>query len=342
VRLISLLLKPLSLVYELVLKLRHRLYDRGFFTSRSFDFPIIVIGNLSLGGSGKTPMTIYLVDYFSAKIPTVILSRGYGRKSKGFLEVILDKQVEKYGDEPCLIKSKSEKTRNFVGEDRSEAIKQIHDLIPEKKIVILDDAFQHRKLKAGLNILLTDYYNLYTEDELIPSGKLRDIKERSTVVDLIIVTKSPDIIPQSELKSRLDSIKKYSSAPIIFSSLFYQNPINFFTRKETKINEKIIVVTALANSKPFLDFLKGNNHIVCHNKFKDHYQFSIENVNKWIEYMGEYEFTQIVTTEKDAVKLGKFQDLFEKENIELIVIPIQMHFEEADEIILRKIIDKAL
>jgi tetraacyldisaccharide 4'-kinase len=175
VRFISLLLKPLSYGYGLVLKLRHWLYDRGFLASYSFDFPVIVIGNLSLGGSGKTPMTIYLADSLAEKIQTIILSRGYGRVTTGFLEVEQVNQPKKYGDEPCLIKSKNDKTRNFVGEDRVEAIRKIDKLIPGQKVIILDDAFQHRKLKAGLNILLTDFETVFSEDELVPYGKLRDI-----------------------------------------------------------------------------------------------------------------------------------------------------------------------
>lgn len=341
-RFISLLLKPLSFGYGLVLNLRHWLYDRGFLASYSFDFPVIVIGNLSLGGSGKTPMTIYLTDYLSDKIQMIILSRGYGRKSKGFYEVQLDNQVEKYGDEPYLIKSKNDKTRNFVGEDRVEAIREINSIIPEKKIVILDDAFQHRKLNAGLNILLTDYEKVFSEDDLIPSGKLRDVKGRSSIADLIIVTKCPEIISLKLRNSKIKSIQKYCTAPVIFSSIKYLNPINFFTKKEVKIDRNVVLLTALANSKSFVSYFEKNHEFIDHYKFSDHSQYSEVDVTDWLSDCNSYKISQLITTEKDAVKLIQYQDLFEEYSVELIVIPIEMQFDKSDEKILKKIIDSAL
>lgn len=341
-RLKSLLLKPLSFGYGLVLKLRHWLYDRGFLATYSFEFPVIVIGNLSLGGSGKTPMTIYLADYFSEKILTVILSRGYGRKTKGFLEIQLDNQVDLYGDEPYLIKSKNEKTRNFVGENRVEAIQKIDNQITESKVIILDDAFQHRRLKGGFNILLTDYEKVFSEDELVPCGKLRDIKERSRDADLIIVTKSPDNIDDIEKKIIIDSLKQFSLSPIIFSSIQYENPINFFTKKETKIHKNVVLLTALANSTSVIQYMEKESKVIDHFKYKDHHQYDDVNVSDWISDCISYTVNQIVTTEKDAIKLIQFKDLFEENAIELIVIPIQMQFEVKDEMVLKKIIDKTI
>lgn len=337
-RFFSLLLKPLSYSYGLVLILRHWLYDRGFLASYRFEFPVIVIGNLSLGGSGKTPMTIYLADYLSEKIQTVILSRGYGRESSGFLEVESENQPKKYGDEPCLIKSKNDRTRNFVGEDRVDAIHKIDELITEKKVIILDDAFQHRKLRAGLNILLTDFENLFPEDELVPSGKLRDIKERSQIADLIIVTKSPNLPAACDLSYRLKSIEKYSNAPVIFSSIFYQKPINYFTKKEVEIHKNTVLLTALANSKSFVRYFEKNHEFMGRFHYGDHHIFKESELIHTLNCCVGNGVNQLTTTEKDAVKLNQFQNLFEEYSVELIVIPIQMKFEKEDEKILKHLI----
>jgi len=331
---LSLILKPLSIGYGLIVYIRHWLYDRGFLASYTFDTPIIKIGNLSFGGTGKSPMTIFLANYFKEKYEVNIVSRGYGRSTKGLQQVYQESKADDVGDEPLMIKRNCVNSNVFVCEDRVSIIQKITKQLNIIKIIILDDALQHRRLKSGFQILLTDYNALFFDDSLFPLGKLRDIKSRASLADAIIVTKS-----KSRDEVTISKIKKYSNAPIFFSQIEYLDYLDYFQNSKVKLNQKVILVSAIANISLFKIEIKRNAQVQNEFSYRDHYRFKIKDVNDWINDCHELQITQIVTTEKDAVKLLDFKDIFIQNQIQLVVLPIQVQMTEEDKNMLFTLIE---
>lgn len=338
----SLLLKPLSWLYAFFIWIRHKAYDRGFFYKQSFQQPIIKIGNLSFGGTGKTPLAIYLAEYYSSILPVCILSRGYARRSKGFLEVLTDSHVSEVGDEPLLIKNRVTKSHVFVSESRLVGIENINHVIKKKHLIILDDALQHRALDNGFSILLTDFHRPFFKDFLVPAGSLRDLKRRASAADLIIVTKSPKEISHEERESLLYGIQKYTSKPIIFSGIQYLPSLNSFTKKETQFQSKVACITAIANPNLFLKYIETQAKLIKHFNFSDHFNFTenhIRNILSDSIFLSEG-IGQIAVTEKDAMKLAHYEYLFKQYNIDLLVVPISICFDENDARLLHSLIAK--
>lgn len=325
---LSLVLKPLSWLYGLILWLRHQFYDRGFFFSKTFDQPIIKIGNLSLGGSGKTPMTIFLAKHLCEINNVYILSRGYGRQSRGIHEVLESSAYRDVGDEPLMMKLKVPNVKIFVSEDRVAGIEYINQIDPKTKVILLDDSLQHRKLSGGYNILLTEYNLPFFKDELLPAGKLRDIKSRAREVDIVVVTKTDDP-ERPSLEFKMD-LEKYTNAQVSYSGIRYLPFKNLFTDKEVELNDRVMAIAAIANPSLFYDHMTTNLFQII--EYKDHYKFREFDVVEWFKFCKANQILQIIVTEKDAVKLLLFKDLFIKQNIELIVLPIEIYFEYNKEI----------
>jgi tetraacyldisaccharide 4'-kinase len=336
-------IRPLSWLYGLILWIRHWLYDRGLLFSKSFNQPIIKIGNLSFGGTGKTPMTIFIAKYLEQSHSISILSRGYSRSSSGFLEVLKNSNVNLVGDEPLLLKQRLPITKVYVCESRVAGIEKINAINQERGVIILDDAIQHRALSGGFTILLTDFNLPFYDDILTPSGSLRDLKARAAIADLIVVSKCPSPIDQNKKNDLITKIKSYATAPVVFSFIKYLNPVNFFTKEVAHLNPKIVLLTSIANPYPLLDYLNSNSIITHHFKFPDHHYFTEQDVNKIIS---DYHFhdgvTQLVMTEKDAVKFLSFKILFEKHKIELIIVPINIYFNDDDTVFVKDLLDKYL
>lgn len=341
---LSLILKPLSWLYGFILWVRHQFYDRGFFFSQTFNQPIIKIGNLSFGGTGKTPMTIFLAEYLKSKYPVSVLSRGYSRSSAGFIEVLNESSVDMVGDEPLLIKQRMSDVNVFVCESRVEGIEKINIQSPENNIIILDDALQHRALAGGFTILLTDWNLPFFSDSLTPNGSLRDLKRRASAANLIVVSKCPSDISQNKRLDLIAKVQLYTTAPVVFSHIEYSNPINLFTRKVVELKPKIIVATSIAKPFSFLAYLNSISSVLYHFEFPDHYSFKKDTV---YEILTDNHFygngvTQLVITEKDGVKLAQFKSQFDKYKIELIVVPINTYFDDADTILVNEMLEKYL
>lgn len=291
------LLFPISLIYGIIVFLRNRLYDVGIFSSTSFTTKTICVGNLSVGGTGKTPMIELLVHTLSDIYDVAILSRGYKRKSQGFLLSDDKTSVENLGDEPFQLKSKFPKVAVAVDADRKNGIHQLEKMV-DPDVILLDDAFQHRKVKPEFSILLTAYDGLFTKDWYLPTGDLRDSKREANRAEVIVVTKCPSNLSQSEKSKVLLSIKPKSHQKVFFSYLVYNTDLKGaeISLKSLK-DKKVTLVTGIASPAPLENFLKSYGIVFDHLRFNDHHFFKpteIENLKRK---------DTILTTEKDYVRL---------------------------------------
>jgi len=292
------LLFPISLVYGLIVFMRNRLYDLGVFSSKSFSTKTICVGNLSVGGTGKTPMIELLVKLIGENYQLAILSRGYKRKSKGFLLSTDTSSVEDIGDEPFQLKSKFPKIAVAVDADRRNGIAQLEQKV-QPDVILLDDAFQHRKVTPDYAILLTAYDNMYVNDWYLPTGNLRDSKGEAQRANIIIVTKCPENLSISRRNEILNKINPKKHQKLLFSYLSYNTQLkgNEISLEDLK-NKKVTLVTGIANPVPLEKFLHSKGILFEHLRFNDHHFFT----KKEITILKGKEC--ILTTEKDYVRLA--------------------------------------
>ena len=319
-KLLRILLFPIVPIYFLVTWLRNKLYDAGIKPSKSYDFPVICVGNLSTGGTGKTPMIEYLVRILSKEKKLATLSRGYKRVTKGFLLADKYANVDAIGDEPFQFYNKFDDVYVAVDENRQNGIAELRQLSPKPEVILLDDAFQHRKVNAGFNILLTVYYNLYTQDILLPTGNLREPKSGASRADIIVVTKCPKNISDLEKEKIIKSIKPKTHQKVFFSFIQYSEIIQSAS-EERNLNSlpKFSLVTGIANSKSLVSFLKSKGLEFEHLEFGDHYNFTLKD----IELFEEKEL--LLTTEKDFMRLIDNESLSSK----LFYLPIEIEIDNA-------------
>ena len=323
------LLYPFSLVYGGVIVVRNFLFDKKIFKSTSFNFPIICVGNIATGGTGKSPMTEYLIELLYHNYKVATLSRGYKRKTKGYALATERTTALDIGDEPMQFFEKyNGKIYVAVGEERIVAIPQILQDAPDTKVIILDDGFQHRKVKAGLNIVLSDYNNLYTKDFLLPTGDLRDVKASMKRADIIVITKCPAELNEEEKNKVIKNIAPLAQQKIFFTIIQYANPYHLFTKNtiEIKNDTDVLLIAGIANPKPLKEYLSKNVAHYDMLKYSDHHIFSIADL-KEIKTQFEKNKTEhkiILTTEKDAVRLQKFGN--EIADLPIYVLPIKQQF----------------
>lgn len=290
---------PFVPLYYLITCLRNKLYDCNILKSKSYAIPILCVGNLSVGGTGKTPMIEYLIRLLSDKKPAT-LSRGYKRSTQGFLLADDDTEVHEIGDEPYQFKQKFDDVLVAVDEDRQRGIERLMQLESAPDIILLDDAYQHRKVKAGLNVLLTTYDNLYIHDWLLPTGNLREPRSGAKRADIVVVTKCPTTLSVSEKNKITEALKLQPNQALFFSSIVYDDVVFNETAsldlKELK-KQTFTLVTGIANAQPLVDFLKNQGLSFEHLNFGDHHNFSAA------ELQALEEKPLIVTTEKDFTRL---------------------------------------
>lgn len=330
------LLLPLSFLYGVIIKLRNVLFDRNILKSSSFNFPIICVGNLAVGGTGKTPMTELLVDMLQQPYKTATLSRGYKRKTKGFAIANNRTTAIEIGDEPMQFHIKFPSLTVAVGEERVVAIPQLLHDRPDTQVIILDDAFQHRTVNAGLNIVLTDFKNLYTRDFLLPAGDLRDVKSSIKRAHIIIVTKCPANLSQVEKKKLEDELQPLPHQQLLFATLMYGTPYHLFHHNQINFdhNTDVLLLCGIANPKPIKDFL--NTHVKSYDmlRYADHHIFSSEDLKEIKKQFDKITSTHklIITTEKDAVRLHKFEKELQEYPIYAIPIKHRILFNEYDKL----------
>ena len=306
---------PVSLVYALVVYLRNYLYNIGIIPSSSFKTPTICVGNLSVGGTGKTPMIEFLVSHLKDTYKIAVLSRGYRRKSKGFLLAGPYSTVEELGDEPFQIYSKFSGITLAVDADRSHGISILEERI-QPDMILLDDAYQHRKVKSDFSILLTAHGHLYTDDWYLPTGNLRDSRGEAKRANLIVVTKCPSHLNETQRDLIKKKLKPKLHQQVLFSSLVYDKYLKGLDKHlslDDLKGKKITLVTGIANPRPLVYFLKEEGIVVEHLRFNDHHFFSA----KEIDIFNTKEL--ILTTEKDFVRLQHTVD-------NLFYIAVKHHF----------------
>ncbi|MCI2230145.1 tetraacyldisaccharide 4'-kinase [Polaribacter sp. MSW13] len=306
------LLFPFAIVYDLITSIRNLFFDVGIFKQTEFKIPVIVVGNLSVGGTGKTPQIEYLIRLLKGKFKVAVLSRGYKRKTDGFVLVNKNHFAEDVGDEPLQYFKKFSNINIAVDANRVEGVTR---LLKEKspEVVLLDDAFQHRNIKGSFYVLLTKYDDLFSDDFLLPTGNLRESKRGAKRADIIVVTKCPidfDMHLQEKITLQL---KKYHKE-IFFTTISYANQLS--GNHNITINDlkeyEILLVTGIANPKPLTEFLAQKGICYDHLKFSDHHHFSeseIKNIEqKFAKIKADKKL--ILTTEKDFTRLeNKIKDL---------------------------------
>ncbi|MCM4169640.1 Tetraacyldisaccharide 4'-kinase [Arenibacter antarcticus] len=298
---------PLSLIYAFIVYLRNFLYDHKILGGKSFATKTICVGNLSVGGTGKTPMIEFLISNLMDSKKIAVLSRGYGRKSKGFILAGPQVKVEELGDEPYQISTKFPKISVAVDVDRQHGIVALENAVAPD-VILLDDAFQHRKVRCEHYILLTAYGQLYVDDWYLPTGNLRDSKGEAKRANIIVVTKCPRNISDAEQKDICVKLKPKSRQKVLFSYLEYDTALKGgpmqLTLEELK-NKKITLVTGIADPSPLVNYLLESGLELEHLSYSDHHFFS----KKEIDIFSKKEL--ILTTEKDFVRLsGKIEQLY--------------------------------
>lgn len=310
-------LYPFSILYNIGTGFRNLLYSMGLKKSTRFRTPIINVGNLSVGGSGKSPMVMYLADILSKHYRTGVLSRGYGRVTKGYGVTNYDSNYKTVGDEAMQLFERF-KNRFVIGvsEERVPGAKKlIEDM--DLDVLVLDDAYQHRAIKAGFNLLLTDYNDPYFKDFLLPAGDLRESRAGAHRADLIVVTKCPEDLTDEKKQYYISRIKPTNKQKVFFTSIAYDDQVFCYDPEKSLPDNNlayydILLITGIANPKPLEQHLAKFSQRVKHLKFKDHHNFTdsdIKNIMNEYKKLGEYKM--ILTTEKDYVRLKTFDYLRE-------------------------------
>lgn len=334
-KLLKILAFPFALLYGLLTTIRNKLFDWSILKERKYNIPIIGVGNLSTGGTGKTPHVEYLIKILKSGFKVAALSRGYKRETKGFQIAKPFSQVKDVGDEPLQISLKHPDAVVAVCKKRREGIKKIINKFPNNQAIILDDVFQHRYVKPGLNILLTDYHRIFTENYILPTGNLREFRWNAKRADAIVVTKTPGVFSPLDRKLILKDLSKYKVDNVFFSYIKYGDwePFSDAAKKEREQKAKtIFLITGIANPVPLEEHLKRSCLDLKTFRFPDHYQFKEVDIRKIVQkYQETFSGSKtIVTTEKDMMRLrGKnFRKLLK--NIPVYYIPIEVDFHNDD------------
>jgi tetraacyldisaccharide 4'-kinase len=319
---------PFSFIYGGIIRIRNLLFDKNILRSAKFDFPLICVGNLAVGGTGKTPMVEYIVRLLEKKYKVATLSRGYKRKTKGFFIADDKTTSDAIGDEPMQIHAKFPGITVAVAEERVMGIPQLLYEKPETQVVILDDAFQHREVNAGLNILLTDSQNLYSQDLLLPTGNLRDVRSSSKRADMIVVTKCRPGLNEPQMQDIIRQLNPLNRQKIYFTTIEYETFFHLFTKEKYELNRdySVLLVTGIANPEPIKEIFKtlASDYEIL--KFRDHHDFNLQDVKEIKDHFSKMENENkiIVTTEKDAVRFLKFAK--ELEHLPIYVLPMAHRF----------------
>ncbi|WDO13007.1 tetraacyldisaccharide 4'-kinase [Flavobacterium sp. WW92] len=312
------ILFPFSILYGLITSIRNFLFDKGILKSYSFDLPIIAVGNLSVGGTGKTPQIEYLIRLLSPNYKIATLSRGYKRKSEGFVLADENSDASILGDEPFQFYKKFPNIQVAVDADRRNGIEQLLK-ISQPDIILLDDAFQHRKVKAGLYVLLTAYGDLYSDDFILPAGNLRESRNGAERAKIIVVTKCPPDLSAKEQDRIQKKLKIDSDQKLCFTSIAYDEFV-FSEEKQLSVSEikpvDKLLLAGIAKPEPFFAYLQSENDVIL--TFPDHHHFTEKDI---AEIKNKAQDKKIITTEKDFVRLkGRLPDS------QLFYLPIKSHF----------------
>lgn len=304
-RIFQVIFWPFGFVYGLIMLVRNKLFDWNLLSVSKVDLPVISVGNLSVGGTGKTPHVDYIVSYLKEKLSVAILLRGYGRKSRGYILLDENTTIETVGDEALFYKKKHEKqVEVVVCEKRAEGAKKIVSQLPSVDVVVLDDAFQHRYLHRDIDILLVDYNNPYWKDTTLPAGRLREFSVGKKRANIIVITKSPDDLSIEEKQQLTSKVNPTSNQYVFFSKIKY-GAVKSLTNNKFKTPDKILLVTGIAQPEPLKKYFERIAPVE-HLNFNDHHDFSIADIKKIHELFDTFvdEEKIIITTAKDYMRLS--------------------------------------
>ena len=327
-------LVPASIAFDAVTRLRNTLYNHQWLSSKSYPLPVICVGNLAVGGTGKTPHTEYLIQLLQAQgLHVATLSRGYKRKTKGYLKATLQSPVSDIGDEPWQLLHNHPDITVAVDEDRCHGIEQLMQEQPKADAIILDDAFQHRAVKAGLYILLTDYHRIYTKDMLLPAGRLRESRKGANRAHIVVVTKCPADLSVAEAKDIKASLHLLPHQQLYFSTIAYGVPQPVFAEahpwpESIDANYTLLAITGIAHPEPMVDYLRSLTPNVKLLAYPDHHDFSASDLQRLHDTFAQLPDNKlIVTTQKDAARLqGLATQLAPTFKQHLYALPIQVQF----------------
>lgn len=327
-------LMPFSWLYGLGVKLRNIMFETGVLKTHSFDVPVISVGNITVGGTGKTPHVEYLINLLHDKCKVAVLSRGYKRKSSGFIIAGKDATVKTIGDEPYQMKQKYADIVVAVDKDRCNGIEQLtnDDIIKGIDVVLLDDAFQHRYVKPGINILLIDYHRLIIYDKLLPAGRLREPASGKNRADIVIITKCPEDLKPMDFRVITKAMDLFPYQQLYFTTLAYNNLHPMFCGEERpldtiKKDETLLVVTGIASPKQMIIDLKPYSEKIHSMTFGDHHNFTkgdIERINK--EFAALPQPKMIITTEKDSARLLGMKGMSQEVRHNIYTLPVEIKF----------------
>jgi tetraacyldisaccharide 4'-kinase len=341
---VKIILFPLACLYGFVITIRNKLFNWKILPSKSFEIPVISVGNLSAGGTGKTPHTEYLASLLKNQYKVAILSRGYRRKTKGFIMVGGENTQQEIGDEPFQYMKKFPEVVIAVDENRRRGISGILKERPDTEVILLDDAFQHRYVKPGKSIILTDYHHLYVHDYLLPTGMLREMASGARRADLIIVTKTPKVLSPITRRNLVKELHPARHQRLFYSYVAYDPPVplklcNNQKSAAAKYNY-IIMVAGVANSYPFQEYLRGLCNELIIIDFNDHHQYTLDDLEKISrEYQGIISKDKVIfTTEKDATRLDRKEFSTYLDVLPVYYVPIRIKFHDCDEIRFDKLI----
>ncbi len=339
----SFLLFPFSFIYGLITSVRNYLYDSGILSSERFRIPIICVGNITAGGTGKTPHTEYLVALLHKEFKIAVLSRGYKRKSKDFRIANELSSAADIGDEPLQLHRKFPDVIVATDRDRVNGIKKLISVNPNLDLVILDDGFQHRKLKPGFSILLSDFNQPIYEDCMLPYGNLRESPKNARRADLIIITKTPEDISTETCNEIKERVKDFSDKMIFFSTITYEEPAPVFEDVAlTKFpsgdpeTQGAVLLTGIAQPEPFTRLVEKYFKEIIHIRYPDHYYYKGKDLKRIISAWNKLKSPSrfVITTEKDSVRLRELTAVPEtiKESFYFIPIMIRFHFNGESEV----------
>ena len=333
----NIFLYPLSLIYGAVTNIRNFLYNTEILPSVEFNLPVICIGNITVGGTGKTPHTEYLAGLLRENFRVSTLSRGYKRKTRDFRIATLSSLVNEIGDEPLQILHKYPDVLVTVDRDRVHGVRRILEERPETEVIILDDGYQHRRITPGFSILLSDFDRLIVRDYLMPYGNLRESKDNMRRADIILITKSPENI--SPIQRRL-IVKEVDKAPyqnLYFTSLIYKDLLPVFDiqdqeKDHSKIslsgNCGVVLITGIANPFPLKEHIEKTAGEIVHLCYPDHYNFKEKDIINILSAFNDLKSTTkyLITTEKDAVRLREFTNIAKPIRSVFYYIPVEIYF----------------
>ena len=331
-------LLPLSWIYGSIMRFRNWLFDIGVKKSKSFALPVISVGNITVGGSGKTPHVEYLVRLLQDKVKIAVLSRGYKRKSRGYVLAEEDTEMKEIGDEPFQMHQKFPGIYVAVDAKRVRGIQHLQDDEETKdvEVILLDDAFQHRYVKPGINILLVDYHRLIIYDKILPAGRLREPLSGKNRADIVIVTKCPKDLKPMEFRVLTKAMNLYPFQKLYFTCINYDKPIGIFNEQQLDLeslkDKNVMLLTGIASPKQMEHDLTPMVKTLTSVSFGDHHHFKskdIDRINEIFESMPEPRL--IITTEKDAVRLRDSEGLYEIVKDNLYALPIKVSFMQDQE-----------